>query len=243
MTEFRAWLAEHLGADAASWIADGAVSQLGANVASRVSMSDLWFRDADRQLEGEDAYNQMLQSIAGPLGGMIKNMYVGAQQFNQGHTERGIETMLPTFAKNAVQSMRFASQGVNTLRGDPIVADITGPEALIQAIGFQPTRVAQQQRTNNALYTYQQDVQDRRQALMNGYAIANQAGDSAGMAEALRRIQTFNGKWPEIAIGVQNLRSSLQMRARFSAEASNGIKLNAKLAGRLRQEVGAPAAE
>lgn len=242
MTEFRAWLAEHLGADAANLIADGAASQvLGANVASRVSMSDLWFRDADRQLEGEDAYNAMLQSIAGPLGGMIKNMYVGAKQFNDGHAERGIETMLPTFAKNAVKSVRYASQGVNTLRGDPIVADISGPEALIQAIGFQPTRVAQQQRTNNALFTYQQDVQDRRQALMNGFAMAQQAGDSGGTTEALRRIQAFNTKWPEIAIGVGNLRASLQSRARFSAEASNGIKINRKLESRLRQDVGAMA--
>lgn len=241
MTEFRAWLAEHLGETAANLIADGAASELGANVASRVSMSDLWFRDADRQLEGEDAYNAMLQAIAGPLGGLVKNMYVGAQQFNEGHTERGIETMLPTFAKNAVKAVRYASQGVNTLRGDPIVADISAPQALIQAIGFQPTTVARQMRTNNSLYTYQQAILERRQALMNGFAMAVNAGDVSGQREAMQRIQKFNRTNPEVVIGVKNLRNSLRQRARFSAEADNGIRLNKKLAARLREDVGAAA--
>lgn len=241
MTEFRAWLAEHLGETAANLIADGAASELGANVASRVSMSDLWFRDADRQLEGEDAYNAMLQAIAGPLGGLVKNMYVGAQQFNEGHTERGIETMLPTFAKNAVRAVRYASQGVNTLRGDPIVADISAPQALIQAIGFQPTTVARQMRTNNSLYTYQQAILERRQALMNGFAMAVNAGDVGGQREAMQRIQKFNRTNPDVVIGVKNLRNSLRQRARFSAEADNGIRLNKKLAARLREDVGAPA--
>lgn len=241
VTEFRSWLAEHLGQTAADVIADGAVSQLGANVASRVSMSDLWFRDADRQLEGEDAYNNMLQSIAGPLGGMIKNMYVGSQQFSDGHTWRGIETMLPTFAKNAMKATRFASQGVNTLRGDPIVPDVSAPQALIQAMGFQPTKIADQQRVNNALFNYQQFVQDRRQQLMNAFAMAQQAGDDDGRAATLTKIQAFNQKYPEIAIRMSNLHASLRQRARFSAEADNGIRLNKKLANRVRSEVGAMA--
>jgi Inorganic Pyrophosphatase/ADP-Ribosyltransferase in polyvalent proteins/Large polyvalent protein associated domain 39/Large polyvalent protein-associated domain 3 len=243
VTEFRSWLAEHLGETAAAAIADGVVSQLGANVASRVSMSDLWFRDADRQLEGEDAYNNMLQSIAGPLGGMIKNMYVGAQQFSDGHTERGIETMLPTFAKNAVKATRFASQGVNTLRGDPIVADVSAPQALIQAMGFAPTKVAEQQRINNALFNYQKFIQDRRQQLMNAFAMAQQAGDDDGRGETLAKIQAFNQKYPEIAIRMSNLHASLRQRARFSAEADNGIRLNKKLANRVRSDVGAMAGQ
>lgn len=237
-TEFRGWLAEHLGQDAANIIADGPASQLGANVASRVSMSDLWFRDADRQLEGEDAYNNLLQSLAGPLGGMIKNMYVGAQQFNQGHTERGIETMLPTFAKNAVKAVRYAKDGVNTLRGDPIVQDVGAAGDIIQALGFQPTKVAQQQRINNSLYTYQQFIQDRRQALINAYAMAQAAGDADGRTDTTEKIRAFNQKYPEIAIGMANLHNSLRQRARFSAEADNGIRLNKKLAGRLREAVG-----
>lgn len=220
-------------------IADGAVSQLGANVASRVGMSDLWFRDADKQLEGVDAYHALLESIAGPLGGMVKNMYVGNKQFNDGHTWRGIETMLPTFAKNAMKATRYATQGVNTLRGDPIVPDVSVPQALIQAIGFQPTAIAEQQRINSALMNHQTFIQGRRQQLMNAFAMATQAGDDDGRQETVQKIQAFNAKYPEIAIGLGTLRRSLRTRAQRSAQAENGMMLNRKLASRVREEVGA----
>jgi hypothetical protein len=151
--------------------------------------------------------------------------------------------MLPTFAKNAVKAARFASQGVNTLRGDPIVSDVTAPQAVIQAIGFQPTKVADQQRINNALFNYQKFIQDRRQQLMNAFAMAQQAGDDDGRAATLTKIQSFNQKYPEIAIRMSNLHASMRQRARFSAEADNGIRLNKKLASRVREEVGALAQE
>lgn len=241
-TEFRSWLDEHLGQEAGSLVADGAASQLGANIASRVSMSDLWFRDADRQLEGADAYDNMLESLAGPLGGLIKNMYVGAQQYNEGHVWRGIETMMPTAPKNAMKAMRFASQGDNTLQGEPIVDDISTPEALIQAIGFQPTKVADQQKVNSALLNYSHFVQDRRQSLINAYALAHNAGDEEGQADALRSIRDFNQKYPEVAVRMSTIHDSLRTRARRVAQAENGVVLQRRLAGRIRQDVGAMAA-
>ncbi|WP_046971158.1 PLxRFG domain-containing protein [Dyella japonica] len=237
-TEFRSWLADHLGQQAGQLVADGAVSQLGANVASRVSMSDLWFREPDKQLEGVDAYHNMLESIAGPLGGIVKNMYVGTQQFSEGHAERGIETMMPSFAKNAMKALRYAHEGVNTLRGDPIVPDVSAADSVVQALGFQPTKVAEQQRINGALMNYQKFIQDRRQALMNAFAMAADAGDDSDRADVLERIQSFNGKYPEIAIRMSNLQSSMRTRTQRSQQAENGIMLQKKLAGRVREEVG-----
>jgi len=120
---------------------------------------------------------------------------------------------------------------------------VSAPQALIQAMGFAPTKVAEQQRINNALFNYQKFIQDRRQQLMNAFAMAQQAGDEDGRGETLAKIQAFNQKYPEIAIRMSNLHASLRQRARFSAEADNGIKLQKKLAGRVRDEVGAMAQE
>jgi hypothetical protein len=238
-TEFRSWLAEHLGSEAANVIADGAANQVtGADVASRVSMSDLWFRDVDKQLTGESAYDNMLESIAGPLGGMIKNMYVGTQLFNEGHTERGIETMLPAAAANALKAMRYETQGANSLKGDPIVPDVSTPQALIQAIGFTPTVIAEQRRVNNALENYQSEIQTRRATLMNAFALAKLAGDDDGAASALEQIQAFNQKYPEVAISMNAMHDSLRRRAENSARAENGINLNRKLAQNLKEQVG-----
>lgn len=236
-TEFRAWLSDHLGKTAASVIADGVVDQLGANISGRVGTSDLWFREPDRQLEGGPAYDQFLESMAGPIGGLTKNLFVGSNMVSQGHTERGVETMMPTFIKNAMKSVRFAHEGVNTLKGDPIVPDVSGPEKLIQALGFQPTKIAEQQRVNSAKMNYKEAVEGRRQSLMNAFAMATANGDSGDRTTALAKIRSFNQKYPEIAIGMANLQASLRQRARSAAQSDHGINVGRKLAERVRAEV------
>lgn len=242
-TEFRQWLNEHLGEEAGSIIADGAVNKLGVNVAGRLGTGDLWFRDADQQLQGGAAYDQALESLAGPIGAMTKNMFVGTQQINTGHTERGIETIMPTFIKNAMKSVRYASQGVNTLRGDPIVHDVSGPEQLIQAMGFQPTKIANQWRQNDALMNYSKFIMDRKQNLMNAYAMAQRAGDEETRSAVLQRIAAFNQANPEVRISMLTLRDSLRQRARISQQADNGIVLNRRIAARVRSEVGVQPSE
>jgi hypothetical protein len=241
-TDFRKWLAEHFGPDAAGWIADGAVSHLtGANISTRVSLSDMWFRDSDRELEGSDAYYNMIDSLLGPLAGAVKNVYIGTQRVSDGQTMRGIETMLPNFAKNTMKGYRFATQGVNSLHGAPIVGDVSTPEAFAQLIGLQPQRVADQQRENSALKNAEQFIKDRRQLLMNGFALALQHGDAEGRANVLAKIRAFNQKNPEVAIKPANLRASLRGRARSLAQSESGVSINRKLSARLHQITGVPA--
>lgn len=235
-TEYRGWLADHLGQDAAKWVADGAVNRLGAQVGTRVSLSDLWFQNADKELEGKDQYYAYLEALAGPLGGMAKNFFVGSKMVGDGNVERGIETMMPKFAKDAMKATRFAYDGANTLRGDPILPDVTGPEAFIQSIGFQPTRLFEQQQTNNALKNYEQEILDRRQTLMNAYAMAVRSGDDKDTA--LAKIHAFNEQYPEIALKADAIRQSLRARAKYSAQSESGIFLNKKIASRVREDVG-----
>ncbi len=237
-TEFRAWLAEHFGS-AADVIADGAINPLGADIASRVKLSDLWFRDADRELEGRDAYYQLLESIAGPMGGMVKNFYVGQKRIADGQVWRGVETMLPKFTKDAMKAMRFAHEGVNSLRGDPILPDVGPGETLMQGIGFRPTRVADQQRLNNALKGYEQHILDRRSTLLNAFAMSVQHNNPSARTRVLAQIQAFNRKYPEIPITTRTIRQSMQRRQAFSEKAEAGIVLNRKLGARVRDQVGA----
>ena len=237
-TEYRAWLAEHLGEDAAKYVADGAINRTGLAVSQRVSLSDLWFREPDRDLEGKDAYYAMLEGLVGPLGGIAKNLFVGTKMIGDGNVQRGIETMMPKFAKDAMKATRYAHDGSNTLRGDPIVADVTTPETFIQGLGFTPTRLFEQQRTNSALKNYEQAILDRRASLLNALAMATHAGDSDDRTAALAKIHAFNIQYPEIALASESIRQSLRARARYSATAESGIFLNKKIAPRLREQVG-----
>jgi hypothetical protein len=237
---FHRWLADNLGPDAARLIAEGPTNYLtGANVASRTSLSNLWIRDDDQRLEGADAYHALLDELAGPMGGITQNFYVAAEDIRRGHVERGVERMLPTTVKNSIKALRYAHEGVNSLRGDPIVPDVSGPEDFLQAIGFQPARVANQYRINTAEKNFTSEIRDRRINLLNAYAMAVKGGDDGDRGNALRKIRAFNQVHPEAAVTPKVIRASLRQRARQSARADHGIILNRRLAPLAQEYAGA----
>ncbi|HEL4105710.1 TPA: PLxRFG domain-containing protein [Stenotrophomonas maltophilia] len=237
-TELRAFLTGMLGQGGADLLLHGPADKLtGANISGRVGLDSLWIRDADRELDGRGMFNNLLEQAAGPMGGVLKNVLVGKQQVDEGHIMRGIETMLPKGLKDVIKAGRYATQGVNTLRGDPVVADLSPWEILLQANGFAPEKVSRQYETTRALKNYEQHILDRRKSLVNAFAMALRNGDAGDRASVLAKIRDFNRVNPELAITSSGLQQSIKNRARYSARAEAGIVLNPKLAARLNKAV------
>ncbi|HFF6007026.1 TPA: PLxRFG domain-containing protein [Stenotrophomonas maltophilia] len=237
-TELRAFLTGMLGQGGADLLLHGPADKLtGANISGRVGLDSLWIRDADRELDGRGMFNNLLEQAAGPMGGVLKNVLVGKQQVDEGHIMRGVETMLPKGLKDMIKAGRYATQGVNTLRGDPVVADLSPWEILLQANGFAPEKVSRQYETTRALKNYEQHILDRRKSLVNAFAMALRNGDAGDRALVLAKIRDFNKVNPELAITSSGLQQSIKNRARYSARAEAGIILNPKLAARLNKAV------
>ncbi|HHA2651934.1 TPA: PLxRFG domain-containing protein [Stenotrophomonas maltophilia] len=237
-TELRAFLTGMLGQGGADLLLHGPADKLtGANISGRVGLDSLWIRDADRELDGRGMFNNLLEQAAGPMGGVLKNVLVGKQQVDEGHIMRGVETMLPKGLKDMIKAGRYATQGVNTLRGDPVVADLSPWEILLQANGFAPEKVSRQYETTRALKNYEQHILDRRKSLVNAFAMALRNGDASDRASVLAKIRDFNKVNPELAITSSGLQQSIKNRARYSARAEAGIILNPKLAARLNKAV------
>ncbi len=237
-TELRAFLTGMLGQGGADLLLHGPADKLtGANISGRVGLDSLWIRDADRELDGRGLFNNLLEQAAGPMGGVLKNVLVGKQQVDEGHIMRGVETMLPKGLKDMIKAGRYATQGVNTLRGDPVVADLSPWEILLQANGFAPEKVSRQYETTRALKNYEQHILDRRKSLVNAFAMALRNGDASDRASVLSKIGAFNKANPELAITSSGLQQSIKNRARYSARAEAGIVLNPKLAARLNKAV------
>lgn len=237
-TELRAFLTGMLGQGGADLLLHGPADKLtGANISGRVGLDSLWIRDACRELDGRGMFNNLLEQAAGPMGGVLKNVLVGKQQVDEGHIMRGIETMLPKGLKDVIKAGRYATQGVNTLRGDPVVADLSPWEILLQANGFAPEKVSRQYETTRALKNYEQHILDRRKSLVNAFAMALRNGDAGDRASVLAKIRDFNRVNPELAITSSGLQQSIKNRARYSARAEAGIVLNPKLAARLNKAV------
>lgn len=237
-TELRAFLTGMLGQGGADLLLHGPADKLtGANISGRVGLDSLWIRDADRELDGRGMFNNLLEQAAGPMGGVLKNVLVGKQQVDEGHIMRGVETMLPKGLKDMIKAGRYATQGVNTLRGDPVVEDLSPWEILLQANGFAPEKVSRQYETTRALKNYEQHILDRRKSLVNAFAMALRNGDAGDRASVLAKIRDFNKVNPELAITSSGLQQSIKNRARYSARAESGIILNPKLAARLNKAV------
>lgn len=233
--EFRNFLADLLGPDVARVVASGPANYLtGVDIASRVSLNNLWLRENDRNLEGKALVAYTAEQLLGPLGGIAFSVGIGYDLISQGHYQRGIEAMLPKIAKDGLRTLRFASEGAQTLSGDPLIDSLSAGELLGQSIGFTPARLRERYDANRAVTNYERHVMDRRRALMNGYALAHRHKDKEGMRRASESINRFNKANPEVMIRESDLTRSLYMRAKRSAMSEDGLYVNPKLS-RLRE--------
>jgi hypothetical protein len=236
-TEFRNALADYLGPEAAEAIAKGPVSALtGANLSSRVGLDNLWFREPDRDLEGRGLVEYWLAQLAGPMFGIAASLGTAYDLIQEGQLERGIEAAVPKALKDGLRMLRYSREGVQTLRGDPIMEDVGGWESFLQGIGFTPTSIANRYEANRALKGLEQRILDRKQHLMNRYALALHLQDQEMVQQSREAIKRFNQRNPTVAITANTLRRSLRARARYSRQAQHGMILSKNLQG-LNSEV------
>jgi hypothetical protein len=234
---FKNWCSNTFGGFVGDSISRGVVSQtLGANVADRLSLNDLWFRDARKSSDEVSAMQNFIFNALGPTAGLAMSTADAVKQFNQGHFERAIETASPAAIKNFLKGARFMAEGrATTLRGDELVGDITAKESITQMIGFTPERLAQRQKANIEEMTAQAEIKDRRKVLVDAHFMAWDNHDSEMRQRVLEKIRTFNRKYPEEAITRELLQESAQTRIkqRRLANRMGGATLDPKLARRL----------
>jgi hypothetical protein len=137
--------------------------------------------------------------------------------------------------KDYMKGARYATEGVNNLRGDAIVEDLTPWQSLLQLSGFTPAEVSRQYDANRAIKGYEKHILDRRQRLIDAFAMSVRLGDADGRAEVLQKIAKFNQVNREIPITMATIERSLRGRARYSAKAEGGIVVNRRIEQRARE--------
>jgi hypothetical protein len=221
-------------------------SLTGANIASRTGFRDMpllgFFpgigAGASKSEDSEGAIMDALKVATGPVGGMFLNVGRGVDQINDGKLYRGVETMLPSVLKNFAKAYRFTEEGARTLRGDPIVEDVSGYDAALQAFGFAPLEVATKQEKANVAMKFQTDAQRSKQKV---YALANLAidvGDTEGYDKALELLDKHNDKYPGFEIKPAQLKQSIKAFQKRSQEMLGGVYLEKGLRPYLSDIIG-----
>jgi hypothetical protein len=236
---FKNWLNNTFGGFAGDSISRGVVTQtLGVNLADRMGLNDLWFRDSRKSSDEVTALQNTLINLLGPTAGLMINSAEAVKQMNDGHLYRAMETASPAFLKNFMKGARFAEEGraVN-LKGDELVGDVSGYESAAQTLGFAPERVAQRQKSNIEAKTIEQKIKTKRQDLLNAFFMAVDNNDDDLKDRVLEKISKYNATYGELPITPAQLQKSIKTRYvnRAIAESTGGISIDKKLIGRLSE--------
>jgi hypothetical protein len=236
---FKEWSNDTFGGFFGDVLARGAVSQVfGANVADRLSLNGLWFKDVRKSEDEVDWVQNQMINLLGPSAGLAINFVEALKQYNQGYVDRSIETLSPALIKNTLKGLRFYDEGRATnLKGDELLGDITGVEAAYQAIGFAPERLAQRQKANIERKTIEQDILKRQARLRDAFFMAVDNDDDDLRERTIEKITKFNQRYPELAMDGDTLLKSVEARyrRRALAESMGGMTYDKRLIGRMSE--------
>ena len=230
--EFVNWAVETFGANMGTLITRGAGNALtGLDIAGRVKLDDMWFRDSRKNQDEVQALQTFLVDLLGPTAGLAVNVAEAHKLWNEGHGDRALEMMAPAFIKNPLVAARYASEGVNTLGGDPLMEDVSPFHLMAQSLGLRSAELSEIQFYNTNIKGQEQAILKQRQNLLNLYALAFMSNDSDTLDTAYDNIDKFNSKHPSVSIASGTLTKSVKGHLEKSSQMDHGLYLDKKLRG------------
>ena len=174
-----------------------------------------------------------VEFVGGPAVGVTNRGIRGVQNIIEGEIQRGIEQILPSSIGNAMKSVRYATEGITTARGDPIVEDV-GPMTLgAQFFGFAPAEYTRQLMINSDLKTFDRDTLERKTKLLRKYYVAMSMGDADGVSEITDELLRFNDRYPQIAITPSTIKKSMEQHRKTTQEMHHGITVSKPMRDRV----------
>ena len=201
----------------ASYIGEGPYSGVlnkifDVDVAPRIGMTNLLFRTLPNK-EYEDTLSYAMELAGGPLFGIAQRMSRSGELLKDGEYRRGIEGLLPAGLSAPLKSIRYATDGATTLRGDPIVEDLSARSIFGQFFGFAPAGYTKQLEINARDKRVDRTINEKRTRLLRQRYVAYRVGDFEGVRDIDQEINEFNQRNPEVRItGDTKARSLRQHR-------------------------------
>ena len=199
----------------------------GTDIASRIGLSNLIYRDNPYSANASDA-DKLMEIIGGPAWSIFSQFKRGLTDVmsSDGNVERGVESMLPAAFRNVYKGVvRYPrDEGILTRRGDPIVSDISTGGLLAQVVGFPPSEYTLAQEKARAGKRIDRSTGKKRTLLMRKLYISSRMGYDT--SDEMRDIIAFNSRHPQLAITFDALRRSMKQHMRTSATMMNGVTIS-----------------
>jgi muramidase (phage lysozyme) len=171
----------------------------GISIASRIGLSGLIFKEPKSGGETASFSEMMMDSVGGPLPGMVDRLENGVNMINNGNVWRGMEAMMPAALSNLMKAARYIRTGrAETLRGDPIYNDVDAMDAAITVLGFAPVEVRKRQEFNAKQMGLAKAEAAKDSNIKGRYYKAYREHDRAGMQEAKEMLLEFGQRHPHL---------------------------------------------
>lgn len=196
----------------------------GREVASRIGLNDMLFRES---VVDQPLMMDLMLGFGGPAVGILNNSFRGIGQLQDGEIYRGMETLLPAFARSILRAGRYGATGeAQTMRGDAIVDDIGVADVIGQAIGFAPAKYVYQLEMNSQYKRMDRAIADTRSRLMKQLYMAQRERNYAEAREIRKEIAEFNQKHPQYMIKPSNIKRSLDQHEETTRTMVGGVTYN-----------------
>ena len=233
--EFANWAVETFGKNVGTMLTRGIGNAAGIDLASRLKLDDMWLRDSRKNQDEVESLQSLLVDLLGPTVGLAVNAAEAVKLYNEGHADRALETIAPAFIKQPMVAARYANEGVNTMRGDPLMEEVGPFYLFMQSLGLRSAELAEIQFYNITIKGQEQAILKERQNLLNLYALAFMANDSDTLDKAYDKIDKFNDKNPAVFIPADSMSKSITERLKKSSQTDHGLYIDPKLEGVLRK--------
>ena len=201
---------------------NGALNYLtGAEIASRISMSGLIFRENRIEKDQSIAYD-LFEMLGGPAVGVFMNVERGVELLSQGEMYRGVEAMMPSAVKSVMKSVRFGTEGATTLRGNEVVP-VSNWDLALQMVGYTPGAYARQQERVSGEKRIDKAIVSERRSLLLKYNTAFAEGDFETVREVLKDMFEFSKRHPTAAITADTLERSGRSFSQRTSEMIGGV--------------------
>lgn len=245
--QFKADVVDILGPQLGGVLLNGVPGHyLGIDLSSRIGMPDLWFRSPTRELQGKAEFQYWLSQSLGATVSLGEQLYTGFKVMtDDGDIARGIEMMAPKAVRDLMKAYRYSQDGLATIGKDQILPtdQIDATDIVAQAMGFTPAKIAETWDRNSALKNAETRVKQKRQRLINKWAMATMAGDKEAASEALDGIKAFNAVKVHAGfpIKAETLKRSIKTRSKNAAKREDGVLIgNKALGSALRERLADP---
>lgn len=191
----------------------GISSQLPLDFSGRLGMGNIVpGTGVFKQSEDQNGRVKRVLEILGPTGSQASAMLDAYDAATEGNVGKAAEGMAPKAVRDVMAASSMLSKGYSTDSRGRKVIDVTPTDAGLKAVGFNPTRNAEQSRKTAPIYQDLALQKNTESSIVDQWARALAEGDDKGAAKQQARLDDWNRKNPDTPI--QITAKQLQSKAR-----------------------------